>query len=80
MTRQVHGHEVMQMMLDLDQSFTRGSLCEAIQERFGADARFFTCSAQDMTADELISFLEQRGKFVGRDAGYSTEADRICKH
>jgi len=80
MTTQVHGHEVMQMMLDLDRSFTRDSLREAIQERFGAETRFFTCSAHDMTADELIDFLAQKGKFVGDNSGFNTEADRICKH
>lgn len=80
MTNQVHGHEVMQLMLDLDQSFTRDSLREAIQKRFGSDARFYTCSAKDMTPDELMDFLAQRGKFVARDEGFSTEPERICKH
>jgi len=80
MTTQVHGHEVMQMMLNLDRSFTRESLRESIHEQFGTDARFFTCSAQDMTADELIDFLAQRGKFVETDSGFNTAPDRICQH
>ena len=80
MTTPVHGHEVMQMMLELNRSFTRETLRDAILERFGKEARFFTCSAQDMTADELIHFLAQRGKFVERENGFSTEPDRICQH
>jgi len=80
MTTQVHGHEVMQMMLELDRSFTRDSLREAIYKRFGPHTRFFTCSAQDMTADQLIDFLEARGKFVGNSAGFNTAPDRICQH
>lgn len=69
----------MRMMLELDQSFTRESLREAIQRRFGNETRFFTCSAENMTADGLIEFLAQRGKFVDRDGGFSTQADRICQ-
>ena len=80
MTTQVHGHEVMQMMLEQEGAFTRESLREAIERRFGRHARFFTCSAQDMTADQLIDFLAARGKFVERDNGFSTAPDRICQH
>ena len=80
MTTQIHGHEVMQMMVELDRSFTRESLRAAINDRFGTTARFFTCSAQDMTADQLMDFLADRGKFVERDSGFSTQADRICQH
>ena len=70
----------MQLMVELNQSFTRDSLRQAIHDRFGREARFFTCSAQDMSTDELIDFLAARGKFVEREGGFSTEADRICRH
>lgn len=78
--QEIHGHEVMQMMLELDCAFTRASLRQAIEGRFGVGARFYTCSAAGMTADQLIDFLEQRGKFVDRDSGFNTAPDRICKH
>jgi probable metal-binding protein len=68
------------MMLDLDQEFTRDSLRTAIEKRFGHEARFFTCSAENMTADELIDFLAERGKFLGNSQGFTTHEDRICKH
>lgn len=68
------------MMLELNRSFTRDTLREAIHERFGEAARFYTCSAQDMTADQLIDFLAARGKFVERDNGFTTDPDRMCQH
>lgn len=40
MTQSVHGHEVMEMMLAQGGQFTRASLKQAIDERFGAEARF----------------------------------------
>ena len=79
-TDQIHGHEVMKMMVESGATFTRASLQDAITARFGADARFYTCSAENMTAAALIDFLEQRGKFVPKNDGFSTVPDKICGH
>ena len=80
MPQQVHGHEVMQMMLSGDASYTKASLCAAIIKQFGADTRFFTCRDQDMTAEELVEFLQSRGKFVEMGDGFNTRPDKICNH
>ena len=80
MTNQIHGHEVMQMMVDANTTYSVASLKTAIIDKFGAEARFYTCSAENLTADELIALLEQRGKFVAQKEGFSTSADKICKH
>ena len=80
MTNQIHGHEVMQMMVESSEPFTRASLKTAIDHRFGPEARFFTCSAENLTADELIGFLAQKGKFIEREGGFSTEPGKICNH
>lgn len=81
MSNEVHGHEVMKMMITSGARYTRASLREAIIERFGADARFYTCSASDLTADGLIDFLAERGKFCD-DAGddLSMTPDKMCNH
>jgi probable metal-binding protein len=76
----IHGHAVMEMMVASNKAYTRHSLKEDILARFGTDTRFFTCSAEGMTADELINFLEQKGKFVSHGSGFSTHKDKICKH
>lgn len=80
MPEQIHGHEVMQMMIDAGRVYTRTMLRAAIVERFGEGVRFYTCSARDMTADELVAFLEERGKFIPDGEGFRTEADRMCQH
>ena len=77
---QVHGHEVMRLMLESGAGYTRESLRAAILERFGTDARFHTCSAQGMDADGIIEFLAARGKFVEGDGGFTTEPGKICNH
>ncbi|MGL6005695.1 YecH family metal-binding protein [Aeromonas sobria] len=80
MSQSVHGHEVMEMMLAQGGQFSRASLKHAMAERFGADARFHTCSASEMDAEALIDFLAARGKFIDSADGFQTRADKICNH
>lgn len=80
MSESVHGHEVMQMMVASGRSYTKEQLREEIADRFGPEARFHTCSRSNMSAGELIVFLESKGKFVESDGGFHTSPDRICSH
>jgi probable metal-binding protein len=80
METQIHGHDVLDFMIASGASYTRASLAEAIRGKFGPEARFHTCSADNMTAEELITFLASRGKFVGTEAGFTVDAGRVCQH
>lgn len=80
MLTQVHGHDVIDLMRASTQPFTRESLAAAIVERFGPEARFFTCSAEGMTAVELIECFEARQKFKPAGAGFVFNPDRACQH
>lgn len=53
----IHGHEVLNMMIESGEQYTHASLEAAIKARFGEQARFHTCSAEGMTAGELVAFL-----------------------
>lgn len=76
----VHAHEVMRLMLELDSDFSRESLGQAIIERFGKETRFHSCSKSGMDVNGVIDFLESRGKFVARADGFNTAQDKICDH
>ncbi len=76
----IHGHEVMEMMLEHPQGLSRQELEQIMTARFGPEARFHTCSREDMTIAELIDFLAQRGKFDEQGGRLSTARDRICNH
>lgn len=76
----IHGHEVLNMMIDSGESFSTASLITAIEQHFGADARFHTCSLQDLTAAQLVDFLASRGKFIPSDNGFNTHSSKICQH
>jgi probable metal-binding protein len=77
---QIHGHDVLQMMLDSGKSYTRSSLLADIRAQFGADPQFFTCSAENLSAEGLIDFLQSKGKFVPCQDGFQTSPDLMCKH
>ncbi len=80
MSESIHGHEVMHMMLETETSFTKASLKQAIEERFGVDAQFHTCSAKDLDAEQLIEFLARKGKFIDSEEGFNTAEEKICNH
>lgn len=75
----IHGHEVLNMMIATGKTYTKASLAADIIGKFGADARFHTCSAEDLTAEELVAFLEARGKLVPQGSGFQTSAQLMCK-
>lgn len=77
----IHGHEVMRMMATAPARLSRAEWERAIAERFGPGARFHTCSASNLTAGELIDFLNARGKFSpAADGGLSVDPQKICGH
>ncbi|MCY1698538.1 YecH family protein [Lelliottia sp. SL45] len=76
----IHGHDVLNMMIESGKQYTEQSLVQAIDSRFGNNARFHTCSAENMTAAELVAFLAARGKFIPADEGFSTHVSKICRH
>ncbi|EHC90402.1 protein YecH [Salmonella enterica subsp. enterica serovar Senftenberg str. A4-543] len=81
----IHGHEVLNMMIESGEQYTHTSLEAAIkarfvEARFGERARFHTCSASDMTAAELVAFLAAKGKFIAVEDGFSTHESKICRH
>jgi len=80
MNPEVHGHEVINMMLASGVSYSRETLIEAITGQFGPETRFYTCSASGMTAGELIDFLAVREKFTGTQENFTFNPARACNH
>lgn len=75
-----HGHDVLHMM-EGNSYATREELVKAIIEKFGTEERFHTCSVSDMDAEQLVDFLEHRGKFMpAGEEGFIVDETKICKH
>jgi probable metal-binding protein len=79
-TENVHGHEVLRLVSEAPTPLTRAQLETEITRLFGAEARFCTCSAADMTREELLGFLLSKGKIVERHGRLATDPSRICDH
>ena len=65
-----HAHEVMEMMITGGKTYSRASLAEAIREKFGEGATFYTCSASGLDVEDLIEFLAMKGKFSGPEEAF----------
>ena len=78
--KEIHGHEVIQMMLASGKAYTRASLLADIVTNFGPASRFCTCSAQNLNPEGIIDFLQAKGKFVPCEGSFQTSPDLMCKH
>ncbi len=72
----IHAHEILRMMEG--NTYTKENLKLAIIEKFGSEARFNTCSAEGMNANEVIEFLEQKGKFKPSENGFTMDISKVC--
>lgn len=61
-------------------SYSERSLLEAIIARFGTDERFYTCSAENLTAQGLIDFLKEHGKFKPLGDGFTVDTTTVCEN
>lgn len=77
----VHGHEVMEMMVESGQRYSEASLVDEMAERFGEEASYHTCCAEGLGASELIEFLWTKGKLTGtRDSFVFDPMDQCHGH
>ena len=75
-----HGHDVIEMMLESGKTYSRESLKQEIIDTFGIATTFYTCSSSGMTPDQLIDFLDARGKFKGTDDAFIFDPEKKCNH
>lgn len=59
-------------------SYTVETLREAIITKFGEEARFHTCSAENLNASQIIEFLTAKGKFKPTDNGFTMDRTKVC--
>lgn len=79
-SQSLHGHIVMRMIIDADPPHTRDSLGLAVDDAFGPEVRFHTCSAEQMDLDQLLAFLAERGKVDWRDGCLVSDPALVCDH
>ena len=66
-TEQFHGHEIIELVSKYPEGIAAAALADIVAHEFGAGARFFACSADNMSLPELLGFLGERDKVRLRD-------------
>lgn len=74
----VHGHEILNHLLEKEP--TPAELKKHVSETYGSEATFHTCSAEGMSLDSLIAFLDERGKFAIINGKMIADPEKICQH
>lgn len=75
----IHAHKILNMMTG--HSYTETTLVQTINDQFGIDAQFHTCSAQNMNAQQIVQFLKQKGKFMPSSAQqFTVDQSKTCDH
>lgn len=75
----IHGHEIILLVAGAKRALTHKDLHDEVARRFGAGARFCTCSADGMTLDQLLAFLAERGKVVEQNGRMVADVGRMCR-
>lgn len=74
----LHAHEVLDMMGT--KTYTEDRLRKEIVDIFGPDTRFYTCSADNLDAAQLVEFLKEKGKFKPQEEGFAFDETKRCNH
>ena len=77
---QIHGHEIIELVGKYPEGLANGTLTDIVAGKFGAGARFFTCSAENMSLPELLAFLGERDKVQRRDGLVFPGGSPACEH
>ncbi|MCX6970463.1 MAG: DUF2492 family protein [Verrucomicrobia bacterium] len=79
-TEQIHGHEIIELVSKYPEGIATATLTDIVTHEFGTGARFFTCSAENMSLPELLAFLGERDKVQLRDGLVFPGGSPACSH
>ena len=79
-TDPIHGHEIIDLVAKYPKGIATATLTDIVAGEFGTGARFFTCSAKNMSLPELLTFLGERDKVLLRDGLVFPGGSPACEH
>jgi probable metal-binding protein len=78
MATNVHGHAILERIIDAGGQMPLRELREYALANHGSDAQYFTCSASGMSLDELFDFLSARNKVRIENESIQVFAQNMC--
>lgn len=79
-TIQIHAHDVLRLIDEKPGAFDAATLPMKLREIFGMEATYYACSAADMSAEDLLSFLFGRAKITEIEGRLYLNRANICQH
>ncbi|MDQ8184670.1 YecH family metal-binding protein [Pelagicoccus sp. SDUM812002] len=76
----IHAHEILEMMIRTEKTYTNESLSAEIVEVFGEESTFHTCSGHGLDAYDIVQHLWMKGKFTGNPDAFVFESGNRCSH
>ena len=76
---QLHIHEVLNLIYSSDKIYTIDELKEEVIRNFGEDISFTSCSEHEFEIDEMVNFMQQRGK-IQVEGGKIYPFGEACNH
>lgn len=74
-----HIHDVLEMIYGTEKKYTIEELTEQLQNTFGTDVKFTSCSENVFALNEVVSFLLSRNKIRLED-GVIIPLTPACSH
>tara|TARA_Y100001956_G_scaffold59909_1_gene59478 strand:+ start:4194 stop:4427 length:234 start_codon:yes stop_codon:yes gene_type:complete len=75
---EIHAHKVLNLLREKPMS--EAELRQAVNQEFGEQATFRTCSLNGFDLDALLTFFIQREKIVLQDDKWAINLERVCSH
>ncbi len=76
----IHAHDVLHMVGESNGGILLEELRTELNTRFGPDVRFTNCADARFTVDELLHFLQARGKISVDDGVARVNGQNVCHH
>ena len=62
MQKSIHGHKVLKLIREHNQPVSKSKLLTTMVQHFGSESRFHTCSAKELSAEQLVELFLDKGK------------------
>ncbi|UJF19300.1 YecH family protein [Vibrio sp. SS-MA-C1-2] len=80
MTTKLHGHIVLNTLIDAKEPLTLAALQAKMISEHGENLEFHTCSQQGLSLEALIEFFIGKGKVTKDGELLLSDPNRICHH
>jgi probable metal-binding protein len=78
MPESIHGHAVLKILLAAQSPITLPELSDVASRQFGSNVCYHTCSAFDLTLDQLIDMFVARRKITIEGGALVVHREEVC--